>query len=172
MLAGGHDELSVYGVGKQRPIQDWRILARALLHQGLVDETQDGYPVLSLNAASWQVMRSELPVRIAVAAKPRARPTRASAGTSAAALEAATGAEVAASPNRDALFERLRALRKRLADEQSVPPYVIFHDATLREMSERRPLTLGQFAGLRGVGEAKLARYGELFIAAMREPSE
>jgi ATP-dependent DNA helicase RecQ len=172
VLAGGHDELSVYGVGKQRPIQDWRILARALLHQGLVDETQDGYPVLSLNAASWQVMRSELPVRIAVAAKPRARPTRASAGTSAAALGAASGADVAASPNRDALFERLRALRKRLADEQSVPPYVIFHDATLREMSERRPLTLGQFAGLRGVGEAKLARYGELFIAAMREPSE
>jgi len=182
LLVCGHDTLSVYGVGKQRPVQDWRTLARALMHQGLIDETQDGYPVLSLNAASWQVMRNERPVQIAIAAKSRVSSARATAGIPAAApataaataiaAATATADGVTAAPDRNALFERLRALRKRLADEQSVPPYVIFHDATLREMSERRPLTLGQFAGLRGVGEAKLARYGELFIAAMREPSE
>jgi ATP-dependent DNA helicase RecQ len=165
ILARGHDSLSVYGVGKQRPVQDWRTLARALMHQGLIDETQDGYPVLSLNAASWEVMRNERPVQIAITAKSRVRSTPAAAA-------AATAAELTTAPDRSALFERLRALRKRLADEHGVPPYVIFHDATLREMSERRPLTLSQFAGLRGVGEAKLARYGELFIAALREPSE
>jgi len=66
-----------------------------------------------------------------------------------------------------ALFERLRALRKRLADEHGLPPYVVFHDATLREMAEHRPLTLSQFAELPGVGQAKLARYGEHFIAAI-----
>jgi len=172
VLARGHDTLSVYGMGKQRPVQDWRTLARALMHQGLIDETQDGYPVLSLNAASWQVMRNERPVQIAIAAKSRVRSAPASAGTPATPAAAAIGAEITIAPDRDALFDRLRALRKRLADEQSVPPYVIFHDATLREMSERRPLTLGQFAGLRGVGEAKLARYGELFIAAIREACE
>jgi ATP-dependent DNA helicase RecQ len=67
------------------------------------------------------------------------------------------------------LFERLRALRKSLADEHGLPPYVVFHDATLREMAERRPLTLNQFAELPGVGQAKLARYGDQFIAVVRE---
>jgi ATP-dependent DNA helicase RecQ len=80
------------------------------------------------------------------------------------------GAQEAA-PATGALFERLRALRKQLANEQGLPPYVIFHDATLREMALRRPLTLGQFADLPGVGSAKLTRYGERFIAALREPS-
>jgi ATP-dependent DNA helicase RecQ len=69
------------------------------------------------------------------------------------------------------LFERLRKLRKQLADAQGLPPYVIFHDATLREMVERRPRTLGEFAGIRGVGEGKLARYGQQFIAALSETS-
>jgi ATP-dependent DNA helicase RecQ len=68
----------------------------------------------------------------------------------------------------DSLFERLRALRKRLADESGLPPYVIFHDSTLREMAEHMPLDLDQFAALPGVGQAKLARYGEQFIAAVR----
>ena len=86
----------------------------------------------------------------------------------AATAEAGT-AEVATAEGNE-LFERLRKLRKQLADAQGLPPYVIFHDATLREMVERRPQTLGQFAGIRGVGEGKLARYGPQFIAALREP--
>ena len=67
------------------------------------------------------------------------------------------------------LFDALRALRKRLADEQGLPPYVIFHDATLREMAEQRPATLHEFARIRGIGEAKLSRYGERFIEAIRQ---
>jgi ATP-dependent DNA helicase RecQ len=63
-------------------------------------------------------------------------------------------------------------LRKRLADEHGLPPYVVFHDATLREMAERRPRNLSQFADLPGVGEAKLARYGERFIAAIVEHAQ
>ncbi len=69
----------------------------------------------------------------------------------------------------EALFERLRTLRKRLADTQGLPPYVIFHDSTLREIVQRKPQTLQEFAGIRGVGEGKLARYGPQFIAALRE---
>jgi ATP-dependent DNA helicase RecQ len=72
-------------------------------------------------------------------------------------------------PAQAALFERLRELRKRLANEQGLPPYVIFHDATLREMARLQPLTLDQFANLPGVGQAKLARYGESFINALRQ---
>jgi ATP-dependent DNA helicase RecQ len=155
VLSRGHDTLSVYGIGKQRSVDEWRSLARALLHQGLIGETQDGYPVLSLNAQSGQVLRQELTVHIAAPVKRN----RGRAGSPAR----------AAAPESSALFDRLRALRKRLADEHGVPPYVVFHDATLREMVERRPLNLNQFAELPGVGQAKLARYGEHFIAAIGE---
>jgi ATP-dependent DNA helicase RecQ len=154
LLARGHDALSVYGIGKSRSVEDWRGVARALLHQGLIAESQDGFSVLSLTDASWAVLRSERSVAIARAA----RSPRAAADTTATA------------PARgSALFERLRALRKELANEQGLPPYVIFHDATLREMAERRPLSLEQMAAVRGVGQGKLARYGAKFLAAVRE---
>ncbi|MEA3133210.1 MAG: ATP-dependent helicase RecQ [Gammaproteobacteria bacterium] len=152
----GHDSLSVYGIGKHRSAEEWRSLARSLMHQRLIEQTQDGYSVLSLNESSWQVLRGERTVNVARTAKAdRAR---------------APQPEGAATADGDALFERLRILRKQLADTQGLPPYVIFHDATLREMVARRPQTLSQFAGIRGVGEGKLARYGQQFIAALREP--
>jgi ATP-dependent DNA helicase RecQ len=153
IISGGHDALSVYGIGKHRRIEEWRDLARAMLHQGLVDEAQDGYSVLSLNAQSWPVLRGEQPVNLTRTAK------------SARGSSSRTGA----SSTDDTLFERLRALRKRLANEHGLPPYVIFHDSTLRQMAEHRPLDLEQFAALPGVGQAKLARYGEQFIAQIRE---
>ena len=174
VLSRGHDTLSVYGIGKQRSVDEWRSVARALLHQGLIDETQDGYPVLSLNAQSGPVLRQELVVRIAAPAKKsRTRAGSGAAADSAAGAGAGTRAAAAPSAQSSALFERLRALRKSLADEHGLPPYVVFHDATLREMAERRPLTLSQFAELPGVGQAKLARYGDQFIAVVRElPAE
>ncbi len=153
--ARGHETLSVYGIGKTRSVEDWRGIARALVHQGLMVESQDGYAVLSLTEDGWRVLRAERTVLIAQAAKP-ARP-----------VAADTAAGV--SPESGPLFEKLRQLRKRLANEHGLPPYVIFHDATLREMAERRPLTLEQFATLRGVGQGKLSRYGEHFLAVLRE---
>ena len=137
-------------------MSEWRSLARSLLHQRLLDQSQDGYSVLSLNESSWQVLREQRAVIVAEAVDADRAPVR-----HAAAPASAQGNE---------LFERLRKLRKQLADAQGLPPYVIFHDATLREMVERRPRTLGEFAGIRGVGEGKLARYGQQFIAALCEP--
>jgi len=153
VLSATHDALSVYGIGKHRRVDEWRNLARALLHQGLISEAQNGYSVLSLNEQSWLVLRGERPVSIARVVKPA---RRSQDGTRASTVE-------------NSLFEHLRALRKRLADENGLPPYVIFHDSTLREMAEHMPLNLEQFAALPGVGQAKLARYGEPFIAAVRE---
>jgi ATP-dependent DNA helicase RecQ len=163
VLSRAHDSLTVYGIGKHRSVEEWRGVARALLHQGLINETQDGYPVLSLNAQSGQVLREELAVRIAASVKPSRKRGVPETGARARSSTAAAG------PDGEDLFERLRALRKRLADEHGVPPYVVFHDATLREMVARRPLTLEQFAELPGVGQAKLARYGEQFIATIVE---
>jgi len=168
VLSRNHDTLSVYGIGKGRTLEEWRSLARALLHQGLLAETQDGYPVLSLNSASREVLREERAVRVARPAPRRPavpRPSRDGDAAGAPMTGHATDGDGGG------LFERLRAVRKQLADEQGVPPYVIFHDATLREMAQRRPLTLPEFAALRGVGEAKLARYAERFITVIREPS-
>jgi ATP-dependent DNA helicase RecQ len=175
LLARGHETLSVYGIGKRRSVAEWRTLARALLHQALVEETQDGYPVLSLNEAGRRVLRGESAVTIAVA--PRIIATsRHAAGTGADGAAGSVigggtrgGADLATDSPQSALFEHLRAVRKRLANEQGLPPYVIFHDSTLREMALRRPLTLDEFATLPGVGQAKLSRYGEHFIAALRQ---
>jgi ATP-dependent DNA helicase RecQ len=110
--------------------------------------------VLSLNDASWQVLRGERAVRVGESVKP-ARGKRA-------------GKAVVAGDGDDALFQALRTLRKRLADEAGMPPYIIFNDASLRDMAQRQPTTLEDFAGIAGVGQAKLARYGQQFVELIR----
>ena len=110
------------------------------------------------------MLRGERSVTVAGSA-PSDHPLRAAPAGGAPQGGAPQGANAASG---DALFERLRTLRKQLADAQGLPPYVIFHDATLREMAARRPQTLGQFAGIRGVGEGKLKRYGQQFMAALQ----
>ena len=162
VLSRNHDELSVHGIGKNHSVQEWRAVVRALLHQGLLAETQDGYPVLVLNEESWRVLKGEHSVRVA-----RAVPRTSSARQR---RDSATG--VALGREDSALFEQLRALRKQLADEQGLPPYVIFHDATLRQMAQERPATLHDFARIRGIGEAKLSRYGARFIEAIRQHAQ
>ncbi len=147
----GHDKLSTYGIGKDKSTEAWRLLGRSLLHQGLLSETVDGYPVLKLNALSWEVMRKQRSVQIAVPYQHH---------------EAAEPED-----NRiedELLFERLRKLRKQLADEQSVPPYVVFADSSLRLMAQSRPQTLEQFKTISGVGSHKLARYGDRFTEEIR----
>ena len=148
----GHQNLSTYGIGKDKSVEDWRMLGRSLLHQGLVDQTTDGYSVLKLNALSWEVMRRQRSVSIVVisAPVPEQEPSQ----------MRATEVEM--------LFQRLRSLRKQLADEQSVPPYVVFADSTLKQMAQVQPQTLTEFAKLSGVGSHKLAQYGSLFVAEIQ----
>jgi ATP-dependent DNA helicase RecQ len=158
VVSRNHDELSVHGIGKSTSLEQWRALVRTLLHQGLISETQDGYPVLSLNAQSWLVLKGERPVQVARSARV----------ASAARRDRAAAADVSLAGEAKTLFDVLRTLRKQLADEHGLPPYVIFHDATLREMAQQRPATLSDFSRMRGVGEAKLSRYGEKFIEVIR----
>jgi ATP-dependent DNA helicase RecQ len=149
-----HDTLTVYGIGKALSIQEWRDLARALLHQGLVRESPDGYSVLSLNETSREVLRGERQVHVRVTEKPQAR---------------GKGSRRSDSTADDGLFEALRALRKQIADRTGAPPYIVFNDASLREMVERQPTTLEEFSTITGVGEAKLTRYGREFVALIAE---
>ena len=154
MISRDHSSLSVYGIGKHLGLNEWRDIARALLHQGLLTQSQDGYAVLSLNEASWQVLRGERAVQVGESVKP-ARGRRA-------------GKALATADGDDALFEALRTLRKRLADEAGMPPYIVFNDASLRDMAQRQPTTLEEFATIVGVGQAKLARYGGQFVELIR----
>jgi ATP-dependent DNA helicase RecQ len=157
VITRDHGSLSVYGIGKHLGLQEWRDIARALLHQGLMTQSQDGYAVISLNEASWQVLRGERPVSVGESVKP----ARARKGAKA----AATGS------SNDPLFEALRTLRKRLADAAGMPPYIIFNDASLREMAQVQPTTLPAFSTITGVGQAKLTRYGGQFVELIREIS-
>lgn len=150
-----HDTLSTFGIGRALSVPQWRELARALLHQGLLEETTDGYPVLRLSADSRAVLKGERRVLI--------NETRSEAGG-----ETRSSREVLSGGDA-ALFEELRRLRKRLADAQNVPPYVIFGDSSLRQMSRERPGDLTAFAAISGVGDHKLERYGAEFTALIRD---
>jgi len=149
----GHHLLSTYGIGKDRSAEAWKMLGRSLLHQGLVDETTDGYRILKLNKLSWEVLRSQRPVHIAVTETPVAK---------ALADINPRGAEV------EILFERLRKLRKQLADAQSVPPYVVFADSSLKLMAQQQPQTLDAFARISGVVTHKVNQYGDKFVSEIR----
>ncbi|MGB5959831.1 MAG: DNA helicase RecQ [Coleofasciculaceae cyanobacterium] len=149
----GHHLLSTYGIGKDRSAEAWKMLARSLLHQGLVDETTDGYRVLKLNKLSWEVLRSQRSVQIAI--------TQTSVDQ-ALSTPNSRGAEI------EILFARLRKLRKQIADTQAVPPYVVFADSSLKLMAQQRPETIEAFAEISGVGTHKLNQYGDKFLAEIR----
>ncbi len=152
-----HHELSTYGIGKDKSVEDWRMLGRSLLHQGLVEQTTDGYPILKLNSLSWEVMRKQRSVSIAVPPKPVV-----AIHESPLPEDGRKAAEV------EMLFQKLRALRKQLADEQSVPPYVVFADSSLKLMAQAQPQTLADFGKISGVGSHKLAQYGSRFVAEIQ----
>ncbi len=158
LIDRGHASLSVYGIGKAHGLEEWRDVARTLVHQGLADETQDGYPVLLLNQQSWEVLRGERRVQMAI----RSRPPRKQKTQKARPVEGAD----------EALFQKLRAHRKQLADQAGVPPYIIFHDATLRAIAQRLPRAAAHFATIPGVGQSKLDRFAESFMCVIREHLE
>ena len=148
----GHDRLSTYGIGQDHSVDAWRQLCRSLLHQELLSETTDGYSVLKLNAGSWQVLKKEISVNIHVFQ--RSEPAKAAKASD----------EIQLSADEILLLDQLRSLRKRLADKQSVPPYIVFADASLRQMAQQRPVTTETFATISGVGRRKLEQYGQTFI--------
>ena len=149
----GHDSLTVFGIGTELTESQWRGVARQLLARGLLT-VQGDYGTLELTAGSDEVLgrRREVMLRREPERPPRARAAR-SAKTAAPPDELPAAAA--------GLFEQLRAWRAGAAKEQGVPAYVIFHDATLRQIATQAPSTLAALSAVSGVGEAKLARYGQ-----------
>ncbi|NKY55263.1 DNA helicase RecQ [Nocardia flavorosea] len=149
-----HHELSVFGVGADLRDTEWRGVVRQLLAQGLLAVHGD-YGVLTLTEASDGVLFDGRTVRF------RREPERPTPSRAARNAKSAKSAPVGLSDADSALFDRLRQWRADTAKEQGVPAYVVFHDATLREIAARKPGDLPALGEVSGVGEGKLARYGE-----------
>ncbi|WP_407703275.1 DNA helicase RecQ [Streptomyces solincola] len=158
-----HDALSVFGIGTELREAQWRGVVRQLLAQGLLSVEGD-YGTLVLTEASGEVLGGgrEVPLR----SEPE-RPARAAAKSGGGSRRAAPAADLP--PEAAGLFERLRAWRAATAKEQGVPAYVVFHDATLREIATTRPGSLAELGGVGGVGENKLAKYGQSILDTLAE---
>ena len=152
----GHDALSTFGIGTEFSEAEWRGVVRQLLAQGLLAVNPDGFGTLVLTEASAGVLDGSR--RVDLRREPE-RQTRAARKT----RSAGTELPEALQP----VFESLRAWRAATAKEQGVPAYVIFHDATLRELAQRHPSSLGELGTVTGVGESKLAKYGDLLLEVL-----
>jgi ATP-dependent DNA helicase RecQ len=157
VLQRGHDSLSTYGLLRGTPRPTLLSYVNQLLDQGLLARGEGEYPTLSLTEASRDVLTGRREVALLSPRQPVERPERAGAGQA-----------VVLSPDERALFDALRELRRRIADERSVPPYIVFSDDALREMAAVRPASPETMARVRGVGSQKLATFGDEFISTIR----
>lgn len=156
ILSFDHHKLTTYGIGKNLSADEWKSIFRQLVARGLLDVNVDGFGGLVLNESCRAYLRGEEKISLRRELKAVANtPRRANLGQN---IETED----------QGLWNALRSCRKRLAEEQGVPPYVIFHDATLREMLEFRPLTPEQLRSITGVGDSKLKRFGDEFLAVIR----
>ncbi|OHC11788.1 MAG: ATP-dependent DNA helicase RecQ [Pseudomonadales bacterium GWC1_66_9] len=156
----GHQHLSVFGVGKAHGEGEWRTLFRQLVARGLADVDLDGYGGLRLNQSCRALLRGEMSLELRRDLKPQAPKPAASAAS-----------QLVRHDEREQ-WEALRALRRKLAEEHAVPPYVIFPDATLLEMLRSQPRSLSEMARVSGVGARKLERYGEAFLEVLNKAGE
>jgi ATP-dependent DNA helicase RecQ len=156
-----HDTLSVFGIGSELSESEWRGVVRQLLAQGLV-AVEGGYGTLVLTESSAEVLGGRREVRM------RREPKKASAPKERKASKSTRVVPVELPEEALGVFERLRAWRAAAAKEQGVPAYVVFHDATLREIALCRPSSLTELGTVGGVGENKLAKYGEQILEILR----
>ncbi|MEE4172921.1 MAG: DNA helicase RecQ [Xanthomonadales bacterium] len=153
----GHERLSTYGIGAEHSAATWQSIVRQLIHRGYLVQDIADYSVLRLTPESKAVLLGEERVELAM---PRVR-TRSTGKKSRALADL--------DPADQALFEALRAVRKQLAEERGVPPYVIFGDATLIDLCRRRPASPEDFLEVNGVGAVKLERFGDIFLSAIAD---
>ena len=149
----GHHLLSTYSIGREKTAEQWKSLGRSLIYQGLLNETNDGFRVLKLNKKSWEILRKKRSVKIAVN---HTSVDKILADTNPKKMEI------------EMLLERLKQIRKKIADVENIPPYVIFGDSTLKLIAQLQPQDLQNFAKLSGVNDYKLNKYGRYFISEIR----
>ena len=151
----GHDRISTFGIGNDHNAKDWERIGRELTARGFLATSHDGFPVLGLTDLGRRALTQREPVFLTRAPK------------------SVKTFEVHVSDyqddyNRD-LFEALRTLRRRLAEERDIPAYVVFSDVTLRQMAREAPVTSTAFRAMNGVGDKKAAEYSEIFISEIQK---
>jgi ATP-dependent DNA helicase RecQ len=149
-----HDQLSTYGIGNDWPREEWTALGRQLIRLNYLSTSSDFYETLSLAPAGFRVLKERQPVLI-----PRLPQS----------VAVSTGLRAGDIPCDELLFDELRTLRKQLADEREVPPYVVFGDISLRHMARAYPIDEAGFVKIPGVGGQKLKDFGESFIREIQK---
>jgi len=145
----GHQELSTYGIGAEHSRAEWGAIGRELVRLGLLFQNPDQFHVAELTADGLAALKTRRKITLTKPMTPTSAP------------EAHRAGEIACD---EVLFERLRELRKRLADERGVPPYIIFSDVALRQMARFYPADEREFTRISGVGEKKLREFGAVFM--------
>ncbi|MRW86061.1 DNA helicase RecQ [Pseudoduganella sp. FT26W] len=155
-----HDSLSVFGIGADRSEQEWRAILRQVIALGLLTVDHEQYSSLKLTDAARPVLKGGQKVQLRQYQKPvKAKPSRAAKGY----------VESDLSGEEQRIFDRLRSWRMGTAREHNVAAYIIFNDATLREIAKARPTALDDLRGISGVGEKKLASYGDEIVNLISE---
>ena len=153
--------LKTFGAGRELKAEEWADYLQQMLNSGIMDIAYDEGHSYRLNNSSWAVLKEGRKVQLA-----RFKPfEQRQAEREAAVPKEKTKKEVI----KDALFEQLRVLRKRLADEKGLPPFVVFSDATLSDMSQKKPISHAEMLNVSGVGEVKYEQYGKVFMNEIRE---
>src|SRR5213595_1594903 len=150
----GHNELSTYGIGRDLKRESWQAIGRELLRLGLVECAPGRFATLSLTPAGLETLRTRTAVTLTKQVDIAEKAARSEAG---------------AIQCDESLFERLRAVRRQLADERGVPAYIIFSDVSLREMARNYPTNAGEFRRIAGVGEQKFKDFAEPFLSEIKD---
>ncbi|MBA0036645.1 ATP-dependent DNA helicase RecQ [Pantoea sp. BIGb0393] len=153
----GHDKLPVYGLGREHSHEHWISVLRQLIHLGMVTQNIAMHSALQLTEAARPILRAEVPLMLAV---PRIVTVK---------TRGSSSPKVHSGNYDRQLFAKLRKLRKAIADEENIPPYVVFNDATLIEMAEQMPISASEMLSVNGVGHRKLERFGKPFLVMIKE---
>ena len=159
-----HDQLSVFGIGSEYGEAEWRAVLRQVIALGLLSVDHENYSSLKLTEEAKPVLRGEQKIQLRQYQKP-VKPKRTSGSSK------SNYVETDLSTEEQGIFDKLRWWRVETARKHNVPAYVIFHDATMREIAKAKPSSLDDLRGVTGVGEKKLETYGAEIIALIREIS-
>jgi|GEM_PF-18245 len=158
IIQNGHDSIPSYGTGKEHSVSQWSAFIRELIQQGYLKAEGDDYPVVKLTDKCHSTLSRGGDVRLT------------KSGVSGSSVASISKAHPASAVDADEeLFQRLRELRKRLADQEQVPPYIVFHDSCLKEMAARLPMDRSELMSISGVGNKKLEKYGDQFLKEIRD---
>ncbi len=166
----GHDKLSTYGIGNDKSQEEWGSILRQLIHLGYLYQDLTAYSVLKLTSLARPLLCGEEKLSLA---RPRVKPfsTKESGKKSTKGTKKSSGAATSTNQGDEALLLALRELRKKIARDSGIPPYMVFGDATLIQMAERRPTNSDELLDITGVGKHKLGSYGAIFLTEIRRHS-